>query len=198
MYGIIGGNLLETPGGTLLAAGVAIVASAVIAAAFGYFVFYGQLSGWIIPLLLLVLSLILETFTAQTAGYQWRVGSISAWGVQRNDQFPSSNWIRDFGALLSRSTTGGFCDAHHIPESQVVSKFSLWSRCSGDKRRYRADPNAGIQRQPNSDSGVCFGGSIGWLKWDTLRFVGQLYQPVQHGSLARDPSRDLDCSRRAK
>ena len=89
VYGIIGGNLLDMPGGTLLAAASAIAASAAIAAAFGYFVFYGQVSGWIIPLLLLVLSLILETFMAQTAGYQWRVGSVLLGGYNGMTNVPS-------------------------------------------------------------------------------------------------------------
>ncbi|MBV9641929.1 MAG: ABC transporter permease [Verrucomicrobia bacterium] len=89
VYGIISGNLLDMPGGTLLAAAGAIAASAAIAAAFGYFVFYGQVSGWIIPLLLLVLSLILETFMAQTAGYQWRVGIVLLGGYNGMTNIPS-------------------------------------------------------------------------------------------------------------
>ena len=76
VYGIIAGNVAGVTGGTLLAAAGGIAAAVIVAAAFGYFVFYGQVSAWIIPLLTLVLSLILETFMAQTAGYQWRVGRV--------------------------------------------------------------------------------------------------------------------------
>lgn len=75
-YGIIAGNLIGVPGGTLIGAVAGIGVASIVAAGFGYFVFYGQVSGWIIPLLLLVLSLILETFMAQTAGYQWRIGTV--------------------------------------------------------------------------------------------------------------------------
>ena len=89
VYGIIAGNLTDMPGGTLLAAAGAIAASAVVAAAFGYFVFYGQVSNWIIPLLLLVLSLIIETFMGQTAGYQWRVGSVLLGGYNGMTGVPS-------------------------------------------------------------------------------------------------------------
>jgi ABC-type branched-subunit amino acid transport system permease subunit len=88
-YGIIAGNLIEGPGGTLLAVAGGIGASAGVAAVFGYFVFYGQVSGWIIPLLLLVLSLILETFMGQTAGYQWRVGSVLLGGYNGMTGIPS-------------------------------------------------------------------------------------------------------------
>jgi ABC-type branched-subunit amino acid transport system permease subunit len=89
VYGIIAGNLLDLPGGTLLAALGGVLVSAATAAAFGYFVFYGQVSNWIIPLLLLVLSLILETFMAQTAGYQWRVGSVLLGGYNGMTNVPS-------------------------------------------------------------------------------------------------------------
>ena len=88
-YGIIAGNLSGMPSGTLLGIMGGIVASAAVAAVFGYFVFYGQVSGWTIPLLLLVLSLILETFMAQTAGYQWRVGTVLLGGYNGMTGIPS-------------------------------------------------------------------------------------------------------------
>jgi ABC-type branched-subunit amino acid transport system permease subunit len=89
VYGIIAGNLIDVPGGALLGVVGGIGASAIAAAVFGYFVFYGQVSGWIIPLLLLVLSLILETFMGQTAGYQWRVGSVLLGGYNGMTGIPS-------------------------------------------------------------------------------------------------------------
>jgi branched-chain amino acid transport system permease protein len=88
-YGILAANLASTPGGTILAAVGGIVASVLAAALFGYFVFYGEVSAWIIPLLTLVLSLILETFMGQTAGYQWRVGSILLGGYNGMTGIPS-------------------------------------------------------------------------------------------------------------
>jgi branched-chain amino acid transport system permease protein len=89
VYGMIAGNLIATPGGTVLAAACGILGTMVLAAAFGYFVFYGQVSGWIIPLLTLVLSLILETFMGQTAGYQWRVGRVLLGGYNGMTGIPS-------------------------------------------------------------------------------------------------------------
>jgi ABC-type branched-subunit amino acid transport system permease subunit len=89
VYGTIAGNLIGVPGGTLIGALGGIGGAAVVAAGFGYFVFYGQVSGWIIPLLLLVLSLILETFMAQTAGYQWRLGSVLLGGYNGMTGIPS-------------------------------------------------------------------------------------------------------------
>ena len=53
-----------------------LLASAIVAGVFGYFVFYARVREWIIPILTLVLTLLLETFLGQTAGYQWRIGSV--------------------------------------------------------------------------------------------------------------------------
>src|SRR5438067_4818569 len=89
VYGLIAGNLIDIPGGTLLGVAAGISASALVAVIFGYFVFYGQVSGWIIPLLLLVLSLISETFLGQTAGYQWRVGSVLLGGYNGMTNVPA-------------------------------------------------------------------------------------------------------------
>ena len=55
VYGIVAQNLSLTPGASLLAVAAAISATVIVAALFGYFVFYGQVSAWIIPLLTLVL-----------------------------------------------------------------------------------------------------------------------------------------------
>jgi branched-chain amino acid transport system permease protein len=89
VYGLLAGNMADTTGGTLIAAVAGIGATCLVAAVFGYFVFYGQVSGWIIPLLLLVLSLILETFTGQTAGYKWRVGDVLLGGYNGMSGIPS-------------------------------------------------------------------------------------------------------------
>ena len=74
IYGIVTINLGDAPGATVLGFLAGLAVSAIVAGLFGYFVFYGQVSGWIIPILTLALTLILELFLGQTAGYQWRVG----------------------------------------------------------------------------------------------------------------------------
>lgn len=89
VFGIVAGNLVGSTGGTLFAAGAAIISAAMVAAALGYFLFYGEVSGWIVPLLLLVVSLILETFMGQTAGYEWRVGSVLLGGYNGMTGIPS-------------------------------------------------------------------------------------------------------------
>lgn len=75
-YGVIAGNLSGNPFGPLAGVAGGLLASALVAGIFGYFVFYARVQKWIIPILTLVLTLLLETFLGQTAGYQWRIGSV--------------------------------------------------------------------------------------------------------------------------
>ncbi|MBX6321989.1 MAG: urea ABC transporter permease [Rhodospirillaceae bacterium] len=80
VYGIIAGNMPGDPWGPLIGSLGGLASCAVVAAAFGYFVFYARVQPWIVPILTLVLTLLLETFLGQTAGYQWRVGSVQLGG----------------------------------------------------------------------------------------------------------------------
>ena len=74
VYAIFTINFGDSTVMTILGMLTGLAATAIIAAFFGYFVFYGQVSAWIIPVLTLALTLILELFLGQTAGYDWRVG----------------------------------------------------------------------------------------------------------------------------
>ena len=90
VYGIIAGNL---DGQCLGAAGRLAGRSRRLrrssAAVFGYFVFYGRVQNWIVPILTLVFTLLLETFLGQTAGYQWRVGTVQLGGYNGMTGIPS-------------------------------------------------------------------------------------------------------------
>jgi ABC-type branched-subunit amino acid transport system permease subunit len=66
-----------------------LVVCGLVAAIFGYFVFYGRVQNWIVPILTLVLTLLLETFLGQTAGYQWRVGSVQLGGYNGMTGIPA-------------------------------------------------------------------------------------------------------------
>ncbi len=89
LYGIVAGNLVGNPWGPLLGSVASLAACAVVAAAFGYFVFYARVQVWIAPILTLVFTLLLETFLGQTAGYQWRVGTVQLGGYNGMTGIPS-------------------------------------------------------------------------------------------------------------
>jgi ABC-type uncharacterized transport system ATPase subunit/ABC-type branched-subunit amino acid transport system permease subunit len=74
VYAIFTINFGDSTVATVLGMLIALGATAIVAAFFGFFVFYGQVSAWIVPVLTLALTLILELFLGQTAGYEWRIG----------------------------------------------------------------------------------------------------------------------------
>jgi len=88
-YGIVAGNLVGLSWGPLAGSLAGLAAAAAVAAVFGYFVFYARVQMWIVPILTLVLTLLLETFLGQTAGYQWRVGSVQFGGYNGMTGIPS-------------------------------------------------------------------------------------------------------------
>ncbi len=88
-YGIIAGNMAGNSLASIAGVLGGLLASAVVAGIFAYFVFYSRVREWIIPILTLVLTLLLETFLGQTAGYQWRVGSVLLGGYNGMTGIPS-------------------------------------------------------------------------------------------------------------
>ncbi len=80
VYGIIAGNMMGNPWGPITGMVGGLAACAVVAVVFGYFMFYARVQMWIVPILTLVFTLLLETFLGQTAGYQWRVGVVQLGG----------------------------------------------------------------------------------------------------------------------
>ena len=88
-YGVIAGNLSATSWGALIGMVGGIVSCAIVGGIFGYFVFFGRVQNWIIPILTLVFTLLLETFLGQTAGYQWRIGTVQLGGYNGMTSIPS-------------------------------------------------------------------------------------------------------------
>lgn len=89
VYGIIAGNMIGSPLGPLVGSLGGLGACVIVAAIFGYFVFYARVQMWIAPILTLVFTLLLETFLGQTAGYQWRVGTVQIGGYNGMTGIPS-------------------------------------------------------------------------------------------------------------
>lgn len=87
-YGVIAINLGDGDL-TLVAALAALAITVAVGFALGYFIFYGRVSGWIVPVLTLVFTLVLETFLGQTAGYEWRIGEALLGGYNGMSNIPS-------------------------------------------------------------------------------------------------------------
>jgi branched-chain amino acid transport system permease protein len=73
LYGIFTLNYLGS-GATWAGILVGVLAGAVVAAVLGYFMFYGGVNDVFVGLTTLALTLVLQTFMAQTAGPEWSVG----------------------------------------------------------------------------------------------------------------------------
>ena len=96
-YGIIAGNLTQLPAYEFIGIGGGILSSMLLASILAYFLFFARVENWIIPVLTLVFTLLLETFLAQTAGYQWKIGNVLLGGYNGMTGIPSMRlpWIDD-------------------------------------------------------------------------------------------------------
>lgn len=89
VYGIVAGNLISSPGlASWAGIGGGLTAAVILALIFGYFLFYGRVEEWIMPIVTLVMTLILATFMGQTAGYQWKVGHVLLGGYNGMTNIP--------------------------------------------------------------------------------------------------------------
>ena len=89
-YAVVSLNL-GGPFGQTVALPVAVAAATLAAFVLGYFMFYGDVQNVYVAILTLVVTLVLETFMAQTAGSEWTVGTVQLGG------FNGIPGIRNFG-----------------------------------------------------------------------------------------------------
>lgn len=73
-YGVFTLNFGDNWFDSWLGLGVGVAVSAVAAALIGYMIFFGRIKGVFIGIVTLSVTLVLETFMAQTAGPQWAIG----------------------------------------------------------------------------------------------------------------------------
>lgn len=98
VYAIVAMNFPEIGGITIIGSFGALLAVGIVAAAFAYFLFYAEVSSWIFPVLTLALTLLLELFLGQTAGYEWHVGRVQLGGFNGINTIPSPHiGSLDFG-----------------------------------------------------------------------------------------------------
>jgi ABC-type branched-subunit amino acid transport system permease subunit len=78
-YGVVGINLSQH-GTTYLALAAGLLVPVLFAALLSYVMFYARVKGVYVAIMMLVVTLLLETFLDQTAGPQWRIGIASLGG----------------------------------------------------------------------------------------------------------------------
>lgn len=74
VYGVAGINFIESHGNTWAALGIGLLFPVVVAALLGFIMFYARLKGVYVAILMLVVTLLFETFLNQTAGQGWFIG----------------------------------------------------------------------------------------------------------------------------
>jgi branched-chain amino acid transport system permease protein len=73
-YGVLTINVGAAYGFTIVALVIAVALGGLFALLIGYFMFFGRIRGVFIGIVTLSVTLVFETFMAQTAGPQWRIG----------------------------------------------------------------------------------------------------------------------------
>ena len=73
-YGVLTINFGAAYGFTWIALLISVALGGLLAMLIGYFMFYGRIRGVFIGIVTLSVTLVFETFMAQTAGPQWRIG----------------------------------------------------------------------------------------------------------------------------
>ena len=105
-YGVLTINFGAAYGFTILALVLAVALGAVFALVLGYFMFYGEIRGVFIGIVTLSVTLVLETFMAQTAGPQWRIGDARLNGFNGMSGIPSLTIPWPGGDIMLFAGTG--------------------------------------------------------------------------------------------
>lgn len=87
-YGVISINLGAAPGLTWVAFAGSLILPTVFAAVVGYFMFYGGVRDVFVGIVTLSITLLMETFMAQTAGPEWAIGSARLNGFNGMSNMP--------------------------------------------------------------------------------------------------------------
>ena len=88
-YGVIGINLSPNSGETVSALIGAVVVAAVLAAALGYFMFYGKVGDVYVAIITLAVTLVLLQVITSTAGPQYHIGKAQLGGYNGMTNIPS-------------------------------------------------------------------------------------------------------------
>ncbi len=105
-YGVLTINFGAAFGFTIVALVLAVAVGALLALVLGYFMFYGEIRGVFVGIVTLSVTLVFETFMAQTAGPQWRIGSARLNGFNGMSGIPSLTIPWPGGDIMLFAGTG--------------------------------------------------------------------------------------------
>lgn len=88
IYAIVAMNL-GSSGLTPVALLIGVLAGGLVAGILGYFMFYGGINDVFVGLITLCVTVVIETFMAQTAGSEWKIGSVLLGGYNGITGIPS-------------------------------------------------------------------------------------------------------------
>jgi branched-chain amino acid transport system permease protein len=108
VYGIVGINLIEGHGNTWLALLAGLGFPVLVAALLGWIMFYARLKGVYVAILMLVVTLLIETFLNQTAGQGWFIGQAHLGGNNGLGRF--SGVIREPPSLILGFSADGMME----------------------------------------------------------------------------------------
>ena len=87
-FGLVSLNLGSTLGITV-AIPVAVAIGTLVALVLGYFMFYGRVTGVFVAIITLVTTVVMQTFMAQTAGAEWKIGDVKLGGFNGMPGIPN-------------------------------------------------------------------------------------------------------------
>jgi branched-chain amino acid transport system permease protein len=166
-YGVIAINLAGIPGQTGFALAGGITVAVLIAALLSWIMFYGRLRGVYVAIVMLVVTLLLETFLNQTAGPQWAIGAANLGGNNGLGRFSGS--IQDLPSLKlgfgegALELAGASYEFYYVtlgPADNHVSgpsrsgEFAFWDRTHCCPRRSGPNGNAGLRRAATAGSSL--------------------------------------------
>ncbi|WP_020221094.1 ABC transporter permease subunit [Halarchaeum acidiphilum] len=103
-FALISMNLSSTLT-TMLALPISVAVATIASLVLGYFMFYGEVRDVYVTILTLVVSIVMNTFMAQTAGSEWTVGSVALGGFNGIPAIPSLTFsVGDASVVLDGSS----------------------------------------------------------------------------------------------
>lgn len=149
-YAIITLNFSNSPEITPLALLITVVISGLAGLILGYFMFYGGVNDVFVGLITLCVTLVLSTFMAQTAGSEWKMGSVPLGGFNGINNIPTISL--GYGETLYTFSYGSF---YYLVLVMLIITYVIIKRLKTSKWGYSL-----IAIRENRDRSSLFGYNV--------------------------------------